>query len=214
VPDPRLVEAKRRIARLERQLAVEVQRRREVEAEMDRLLQETSAGPFEQANSSVEQHLREQLDRARREVKDLRNTLATERRERDEMERRYTELQAHVRAADAAGGGKSNEEIEALKERQRRVLASIQRDLDASRQREAELRRSLEESQGEDGVSLADSVTTLRSENSALQIRLGEEHNRNRELAAKLQFATRVTDLIYRMQTAGVQPVAVAPLAP
>jgi hypothetical protein len=38
-----------------------------LEAEMNRLLQETSAGPYEQATSVVEQHLREQLDRARRE---------------------------------------------------------------------------------------------------------------------------------------------------
>lgn len=214
--DQRLGLAQKRIAKLEQQLATELKRRREVEAEMNRLLQETSAGPFERADNVVEAHLREQLDRAQREIADLRSTIRSERRERDEFERRYAALQAQMQAQaaapPAAASGASHEELEALKERQRRVLASIRQDLESSQQRERELRESLEQSQSTDGVALADAVTTLRSQNSALQLRLDDEHRRNRDLSAKLQLATRVTDLIFRMQTAGAQPMAAVPL--
>ena len=62
--DERLAAAQKKIARLEQQLKLEVQRRHDVEGEMGRLLQETSAGPFEHADDVVEKHLREELDRA------------------------------------------------------------------------------------------------------------------------------------------------------
>jgi len=208
--DERLAMAQKRVAKLEQQLALEVKRRQEVEAEMNRLLQETSAGPFERADSTVETHLREELDRAHKEIGELRTTLASERRERTELERRFTALQAQASAA-AAVGGVSSEEVEALKERQRRVLASIQQDLEASQQRETELRQTVEQAEGENAVSLADEVTNLRSENSALQIKLDEAHQRNGDLSAKLQLATRVTDLIFKMRTAGAQTVAALP---
>lgn len=212
--DPRLQEAERRIARLQQQLASEVKRRQEVEAEMTRLLQETSVGPFDQAVNVVEKHLREELTRARKEIRDLRATLTSERRARDDLERRYAALQAQVQATvkAAPAAGVSNEEMEALKERQRRVLASIQQDLAASKQRETEMRQAFEQAQGPNGVSVADEVSGLRSENSALQMRLDEEHQRNRELSAKLQLATRVTDLIYRMQSSGIESVTAMPL--
>jgi hypothetical protein len=215
--DPRLLDAQRRIAGLERQLAAEVRRREDVEAEMKRLLQETSAGPFEHADDVLAEHLREQLDRAKREIAGLRKTVNEERRARDNFERRYAALLAQVQAAAAAPDrAPGNEEIEALKERQRRVLASIQQDLEASKRREAALREALQDSApGDRGASLVDAVSGLRAENSALQLRLDDEHRRNADLTAKLQLATRVTDLIFRMQTAGAQPVAAAvPIAP
>jgi hypothetical protein len=212
--EQRLAYAQKRIAKLEQQLAAEVTRRREVEADMTRLLQETSAGPFDQAANVVEKHLREELGRARKEIRSLRATIQSERREHDDLERRYAALHAQVEATQKAApsGGASSEEVEALKERQRRVLASIQQDLAASKQREAELQESLERTQGADSVSVANQVTDLRSENSALQLRLDEEHQRNRDLSAKLQLATRVTDLIYKMQSGAVQGVAAVPL--
>ena len=195
-----LVEAQQRIARLQEHLAVEVQRRKDVEAEMARLLQETSAGPFERTDTAVEKHLQQELDGARHEIAELRTTLSTERRQRTDLERRYSALQEQVQRSGSSGGG---EEVEALKERQRRVLASIQQDLEASRQRERELRETLEHDQGDDAVSLADAVSGMRSENVALQRRLDEEHRQNRDLQAKLKTATRVTDLIFKMQSAG-----------
>jgi len=214
-PDQRLAAAERRIVKLQQQLALEVKRRRDVEAEMTRLLQETSAGPYEHADNVVEKHLHEELDRARKEVNELRATLLTERRERSEIEKRFAALQAQANAAatTAEPRGVPNEEVEALKERQRRVLASIAQDLEASQQRETELREVLTRSQGSDGPAIADQVTALRSENSALQSRLDDEHQHNRDLSAKLQVATRVTDLIFKMRSAGAQPAAPMPAA-
>ncbi len=214
-PDQRLAAAERRIVKLQQQLTLEVKRRQDVEAEMTRLLQETSAGPYEHADNVVEKHLREELERARKEVNELRATLLTERRERSEIEKRFAALQAQANAAatTAEPRGVPNEEVEALKERQRRVLASIAQDLQASQQRETELRETLTRSQGSQGSAMADQVTALRSENSALQARLEDEHQHNRDLSAKLQVATRVTDLIFKMRTAGAQPAGPIPAA-
>ena len=52
-----------------------------------------------------------------------------------------------------------------------RVPESIQQDLAASQQREGELRAALTQ-QDSDGVSLADSVTSLRAENAALLVEI------------------------------------------
>jgi hypothetical protein len=176
---------------------------------MARLLQETSSGPYDrQSGAVVEKHLRDELAGARREIADLRTSLITERRERQEIEKRFTALQVQVQKVAAAGQGGNSEELEALKQRQIRVLASIQQDLHGSQQREGELRAQLELAQGPNAVSLADEVAGLRSENSALQMRLDQEHRQNRDLSSKLQLATRVTDLIFKMQTGGAQPAA------
>ncbi len=142
--------------------------------------------------------------------------LATEQRSRDDVERRFAALQAQAQsgapAGDAPAKSASSEEIAALKERQRRVLASIQQDLEASKQREAEMRQTFESTNGNNGVALADTVVGLRTENSALQTRLDDEHQRNAELTAKLQLAQRVTDLIFRMQKNGTQAGAATAL--
>jgi chromosome segregation ATPase len=203
--DAELSDAKRQIATLETRLESEVQRRKQVEGEMAKVLEETSSGPFEHAQNAVDQHLREQLSNAQQEVAQLRTTLTTERRDRGEIERRYAALQAQLER-----GGRTesdSEEVAALKERQRRVLASIQQDLAAAQQHEGELRTALAQQDG-DGVSLADSVTSLRSENAALQRRLDDEHRQNRELATKLKLAGRVTYLIFKMQSSGATTAA------
>jgi chromosome segregation ATPase len=205
-----LAEAQRQIATLEARLDAEVQRRKSVEAEMTRLLEETSAGPYERTQGAAEKHLRQELDQARGEIVELRTTLATERRQRSELERRFAALQSRAEESGRASGG--GEELEALKERQRRVLASIRQDLEASREREAELRASLERTQGTDGAVLSGEVSGLRAENAALQRRLDEEHKRNQALAQKLKLAGRVTDLIFKMQSSGaVQAVPALP---
>jgi chromosome segregation ATPase len=201
--DAQLAAAQRQISTLEARLDSEVQRRKQVESEMARLLEETSAGPYEKSGNVVDQHLREQLAGAQREITDLRTTLTSERRERSDLEKRFASLQTQLERSGAATGGNDSEEIAALKERQRRVVASIQQDLLASQQREIELRASLEHSEGSEGVSLADSVTSLRAENAALQRRLDQEHQQNRELSSKLKLAGRVTDLIFKMQSSG-----------
>jgi len=201
--DAQLADAQRQIASLEARLESEVQRRKQVEGEMARLLEETSSGPYERSANVVDQHLREQLTAAQQEITDLRTTLSAERRERSDLEKRFATLQAQVERSAGSGGGADTEEVAALKERQRRVVASIQQDLLASQQREAELRTALQKAEGSDGVSLADSVTSLRAENAALQRRLDQEHQQNRELSSKLKLAGRVTDLIFKMQSSG-----------
>lgn len=199
--DAELADARQQISTLETRLDSEIQRRKQVEGEMAKVLEETSSGPFERSGNVVDQHLREQLATAQQEITELRSTLANERRDRTDLERRYAALQQQLEHA-GRGTGSDSEEVAALKERQRRVLASIQQDLAATQQREAELRSALAQ-QDSDGVSLADSVTNLRTENAALQRRLDDEHRQNRELASKLKLAGRVTDLIFKMQSSG-----------
>jgi hypothetical protein len=65
-----------------------------------------------------------------------------------------------------------------------------------------DLRSALEGSQGPESVPLASAVSDLRARNDALQTRLDDEHRYNSELSAKLNLATRVTDLIFKMRTA------------
>lgn len=203
--DAELVDARRQITTLETRLESEIERRKQVEGEMAKVLEETSSGPFERAGSAnvVDQHLREQLASAQQEIGELRATITNERKERGDLERRYAALRQQLERAGEHGD--DSEEVAALKERQRRVLASIQQDLAASQQRESELRTALAQEDG-DGVSLADSVTSLRAENAALQNRLEDEHRQNRELASKLKLAGRVTDLIFKMQSSGSAP--------
>lgn len=207
--DAQLAEAQQQIATLESRLVAEIQRREQVEGEMKKVLEETSSGPFERSDNVVDQHLRDQLASARQEIAELRATIATERRERSDLERRYAALQQQLEHAGRSSENDSDE-IAALKERQRRVLASIQQDLAASRQRESELRAALAQQDG-DAVSLADSVTSLRAENAALQRRLDDEHRQNRELASKLKLAGRVTDLIFKMQSSGATTASSMP---
>src|SRR5205085_7317254 len=132
------------------------------------------------------------------------------RRERADLERRYGALQQQLERVGHSSGGDDSEEVAALKERQRRVLASIQQDLAATQQREADLRTTLAQQDGT-GVSLADNVTSLRAENTALQRRVDDEHRQNRELASKLKLAGRVTDLIFKMQSSGATTAATVP---
>jgi len=205
-----LAAAEQQIASLQSRLEVEIQRRKDVEAEMTRVLEETSAGPYDRADNASEARLRQELNAAHAEIADLRTTIKTERRQRSDLERRFAALEA--RAGSGSEGTTGGEELAALKERQRRVLASIRQDLEASREREIELRATLERTQGSEGTVLATEVTGLRAENAALQRRLDEEHKRNQALAQKVKLAGRVTDLIFKMQSSGA--VQAAPALP
>lgn len=179
------------LATLRDRLLAEREQRVHLEHELARLREETSAGPFENKRQV-------ELQEAQREIAQLRESLATERKAREKIQRDYEALQAQLQRP--APRSSDSEEIAALKERQQRVLAAIQRDLAASQQREQELREVLAATQGGDAVPLAEAIANLRAENAAFQARLAEEHHRNRELSAKLTTAMRVTDLIFRMQ--------------
>src|SRR5262249_51882101 len=144
------------------------------------------------------------LDAAHKQIDELKANLKAEREARQELAARYEQLQTQVRQASEVRveslSDLQREEIAALKQRQERALAEVQRDLLLSRQHEKELSEALAASQGGQAAPLASAVSDLRSENSALQQRLDDEHRQNAELSAKLQLAMRITDLIFKIQ--------------
>lgn len=189
------------VATLREKLIAEREQRVRLERQLERLQAESaemSAGPFEN-------RVQAELAEARKQVEELKEALRTEREARQDLAQRYELLQVELerlRQQPPAAAAPAAEEIAALEARQRRVLASIENDLLLSRQREAELRDALEASQGPDAAPLSAAVADLRSQNEALQTRLAEEHKNNRELSAKLNLASRVTDLIFKMRSA------------
>jgi chromosome segregation ATPase len=193
------------VARLERQLESERAKRLAAEQALNRLREETSSGPYEQ--SAQPDANAEALAAAQRQVEELNATLAGEREQRADLERRYEDLKAQMAATGAAAAAPSGAELGELQEEQRRVMAAIQQDLEASRRREEDLRAQLVAAQGPDADALSDQVINLQAENEALQASLDDEHRSNKELATKLEVATRVADLIFKMRSEG-QPLA------
>jgi chromosome segregation ATPase len=190
------------VATLRQKLIDEREQRVRLERELQRLQaeqSEMSSGPFENKMQS-------NLAEARKQIEELKQALTTERKARQDLAHRYEQLQVELnrlrQERPAAEPAEKAEEIAALEARQQRVLASIERDLLVSRERETELRNALESSQGPDAVPLATAVSNLRAQNDALQTRLDDEHRHNRELSAKLNLAARVTDLIFKMRSA------------
>ncbi|HSP98822.1 MAG TPA: hypothetical protein VL049_16485 [Candidatus Dormibacteraeota bacterium] len=121
-----------------------------------------------------------------------------------------TAAAASAPLAAAAPAGKDAELADAkhqIATLETRLETEVQR---RKQQHEGELRAALAQ-QDSDGVSPADSVTSLRAENAALQSRLDDEHRQNRELASKLKLAGRVTDLIFKMQSSGATTAATVP---
>ena len=198
-PDPE-------IARLEVELEGERSRRVEAEEQLARLREETSAGPYEAAPTA-------ELEEARAEIDQLTNQLANERKDRQDLERKFADLKLQVEqqaAIPVPVAAAPNPQMAELQEDQRRLMAAIKQDLEASQRREAELRETISSLEGEGGAQLTDKVRNLESENMALQSSLDAEHERNVELAAKLEVATRVADLIFKMRREGSVPTAEA----
>lgn len=198
-------EAMQQVAGLKVELTDERTRRSDAEDQLAKLREETSAGPFETASATA-------LQEARGEIDQLKNQLANEKRERDDLEKRFAELTVKLEQQPApAADDAPNAEIVALQADQARLMTGIQQDLEASRQREQELRDTITTLQSSDtsGVPVA-RVKDLESENQALQASLDAEHDRNVELAAKLEVATRVADLIFKMRREGRVPSAAA----
>jgi chromosome segregation ATPase len=193
------------VSSLTEQLSRERRERERLERDLEQLREETSSGPFES-------RVQGDLEEAQRQVEELKDALRTERKARQDLARSYerlqTELDRERQQRSVASAAAPAEELAALEARQRRVLASIERDLLLSRQRESELRDALEASQGPGAPGLATTVAGLRAENDALQARLEDEHRRNRELSAKLTLATRVTELIFKMRSGATEAAA------
>lgn len=193
------VGASPQLASLQVELESERSRRIDAEEKMAKLLEETSGSPFENASQTA-------LNQARDEIAKLTDQLAAERGARGEAERRFADLQVQIDARPEPIAGQANSELTELQEEQRRLMASIQQDLEASRRREDDLRQTIATLHGEGAAPLTDQVKNLAAENQALQASLDTEHERNVELAAKLEVATRVADLIFKMRRDGRLP--------
>lgn len=188
------------LASLQVELESERSRRIDVEEQLAKMREETSGSPFETAAETA-------LNEARIQIDELKKQLSGERQAREATERRFAELQTEMNRQAALGAGtRGNAELDELQEEQRRLMASIQQDLEASRRREKDLRETIAKLQGEGASHLTDQVKSLESENRALQASLDAEHERNVELAAKLEVATRVADLIFKMRRDGRLP--------
>lgn len=197
--------SKQQIASLTVELDDERSKRLDAEEQLNKLREETSAGPYESANAAALQEAQTEIDR-------LRGELANERQERDDLEKRFAALTVQLEQQAAAPPPPSDDaEMRALQDDQNRLMAAIQQDLEASKRREEELRATiatLQSAEGQGGGSgpLVDQVSDLEAENRALQASLDAEHERNVELAAKLEVATRVADLIFKMRSEGRVP--------
>jgi hypothetical protein len=196
-------DASPQLASLRVELESERSRRIDAEEQLAKLREETSGGPFETASQAA-------LQESREEVQRLTDQLAAERGAREEVERRFAELAVQLEQQPSAGGAIDDVEMTELQEEQRRLMAAINQDLEASKRREQELRETITSLQGEGAAPLTDQVRNLEAENLALQSSLDAEHERNIEMAAKLEVATRVADLIFKMRREGRLPGAEA----
>jgi predicted RNase H-like nuclease (RuvC/YqgF family) len=192
-----------RTKRLQSDLAQEQQRRTQVETELSRLKQETSSPPYGPAHASDAE-----LASAKREVVELRTALDRERATRERLAQDFQALQQRADAASAGtqSANAENSELRAqlkqLQEEKQKITDSFNRSLAESQQRTTALESQLAQARTADNANTtpAGQLSSIRAENSALRARLDEEHRRTEELAAKLKVATRVTDLIFKMQ--------------
>ena len=197
-------------------LTQEQQRRQAAETQLERLKEETSMPPLaEPGDPAVE------LASAKSQIVDLRDALAAERVERERLADELRALQeqaAHAPQSEAVDTTPENAELQAridhLRAEKEAIAENFNRSLAASQQRTAELERQLAASQAAAtaGTATDDSdAASMRADNQALRARLDEEHRRTEALAAKLRVATRVTDLIFKMQAqqAQARPVTV-----
>jgi predicted RNase H-like nuclease (RuvC/YqgF family) len=195
--------------RLQSELAQEQQRRTEVETELSRLKHETSSPPYGAGHASEAE-----LASAKREVVELRTALDRERAARERLAQDFQALQQRADAASAGTqsanteNGELRAQLQQLQEEKQKITDSFNRSLAESQQRSTELESQLAQARTADNANTnsAGELGSIRAENSALRARLDEEHRRTEALAAKLKIATRVTDLIFKMQAQGSTP--------
>jgi uncharacterized coiled-coil protein SlyX len=200
------------VASLRSALSEEQERRQAVETELERLKEETSAPPLSDSSDPVAE-----LASARSQITELSDALTDERIQRERMADELRVLQQRAAHAPPVEAPPENAELQArlesLRAEKQAAVESFNRSLAASQQRAAELERQLAATQA--AAAAADAATgvapdtsetaSMRAENTALRARLDEEHRRTQDLAAKLRTATRVTDLIFKMQAQQAQ---------
>ena len=206
------------VASLRAALVQEQGRRQAVETELERLKEETSTPALAEPGDPAAE-----LAATRAEVGELRDALAAERVERERMAddlRILEQRAAHAPEVDTTQQAETTPEdaelrsrLEALNAEKDAIVESFNRNLAASQQHTKELEEQLAASQAAlavaaepGGTAAPDSDAGSKgAENAALRARLDEEHRRTEELAAKLRVATRVTDLIFKMQAQQAQ---------
>jgi chromosome segregation ATPase len=196
------------IAGLRAALADEQQRREQVETELARLKEETSAPPYEHSGATAAD-----LAAAKQEVAQLRTALEDERAARERLAQDFRALQERAvterTAAEAASGDapQVRTRLQELEEEKQNITQSFNRSLTESQERATELERQLALARSTSDPSAGDGgAASVRAENTALRSRLDEEHRRTEELGAKLKVAMRVTDLIFKMQAQQALP--------
>ncbi|HEX7410045.1 MAG TPA: hypothetical protein VF515_20695 [Candidatus Binatia bacterium] len=196
------------MAGLRAALADEQQRRKQVETELARLKEETSAPPYERSGA-----IDADLAAAKQEVAQLRTALEDERAARERLARDFRALQERAVTERTATEAASRDtpqvrtRLQELEEEKQNITQSFNRSLAESQHRAAELERQLALTRSTSGPSPGDGdAASVRADNTALRSRLDEEHRRTEALGAKLRIAMRVTDLIFKMQAQQAQP--------
>ncbi len=198
-------------------LSEEQQRRQAAETQLARLQAETSTLPYDNGGP-----LAADFAAAKQEIVELRRVLDDERAARMRLADDLQALQLRSASASAAGENVPVDDADLraradrLEAERQQAVDGFNRSLAASQQRIAELEAELATAGaaaspaggGESGATGEQEMASVRAENSALRARLDEEHQRTEELASKLKLATRVTDLIFKMQAQQAAPPA------
>jgi chromosome segregation ATPase len=200
------------IASLRTALFQEQQRRQEAETELGRLKEETARPPYAESGPTEAD-----LAAAKQQVSELRTALEDERTARARLAQELTALQRRA-AQEAANPPTVNPEnaelrarLESLQAERQAAMDSFNRTLASSQKRAADLEQELAVARANAAAAppaapasagtTDPAAATVQVENAALRARLDEEHRRTQELTAKLKLATRVTDLIFKIQT-------------
>jgi len=175
------------VTALREELAAEREKRDQLQAELDRLRSETSAGPFERDDDVA-------LQRAQQEIAGLKNALRQEGEARDEALRQYEDLQARMQnqsGDDAAleENAKLRAQIGRLNQNSRQEMNSLQQQLQGSMQREQQLRTQLAAAQQNenDGAASLEQQQEIDSLRTELQGSVQREQNLKTQLASARQ---------------------------
>lgn len=170
----------------------------QTETQLARLREESSSGPFEKEPKKA-------LEGARAEIDSLKEQLAREREEREDLARRFEDLKRN--SSSSAGAAASGEKETKLRTQLLHMMGTLEKDLADSREREQAMRLELAQARA---VSAAEGsievVSSLKAQNAELQSRLDEAQKANRQLESKLAAASRVSELIFRMRESSGQP--------
>ena len=199
-------------ASLREALSQEHERREAAETQLARLKEETSAPPYGHDMVSAAD-----FAAAKQEIVELRRRLDDERAGREHLAEELRALQQRAAldaapAADPPPDDGAHSRVQQLQAERDAAMDNLKQSLDASQHRVAELETQLTAARA--GTAAATSaappadgeVASMRAENASLRAQLDEEHQQTEALTRKLKVASRVTDLIFKMQAQQAAP--------